>query len=52
MKLILGFTRMSVREINKVKGELGFVLIEFIIRKVTTQRAGNNQKIYKKDKLY
>ena len=52
MKAILGFTRMSVREINKVKGELGFVLIEFIIRKVTTQRSGNNQKIYKKDKLY
>ena len=49
MKAILGFTRMSVRGINKVKRELGFVLMALNIRKVAAQRAENNQKIYKKD---
>ena len=44
----MGFTRMSVRGINKAKRELGFVLIALIIRKVTAQSAKNNQKIYKK----
>ena len=43
MKAILGFTRMSVRGINKVKRELGFVLMALNIRKVTAQRAENNQ---------
>ncbi len=33
MKAILGFTRMSVRGINKVKRELGFVLMALNIRK-------------------
>ena len=32
MKAILGFTRMSVRGINKVKRELGFVLMALNIR--------------------
>ena len=43
MKAILGFTRMSVRGINKAKRELGFVLMALNIRKVTE----NNQN-YKK----
>ena len=42
---ILGFTRMSVRGINKAKRELGFVLMALNIRKVTAQRAENNQKL-------
>ena len=48
MKAILGFTRMSVRGINKAKRELGFVLMALNIRKVTAQRAKNNQKNNKK----
>ena len=44
MKAILGFTRMSVRGINKAKRELGFVLMALNIRKVTAQRAENNKK--------
>ena len=48
MKAILGFTRMSVRGLNKVKRELGFVLMALNIRKVVAQRAENN-RIYKKD---
>ena len=46
MKAILGFTRMSVRGLNKVKRELGFVLMALNIRKVVAQRAENN--LYKK----
>ena len=42
MKAILGFTRMSVRGLNKVKRELGFVLMALNIRKVVAQRAENN----------
>ena len=45
MKAIFGFTRMSVRGINKAKRELGFLLMGLNIRKVTAQRAENNQKI-------
>ena len=41
--LFLDFTRMSVQGINKVKRELGFVLMTLNIRKVTAQRAENNQ---------
>ena len=51
MKAILGFTRMSVRGLNKVKRELGFVLMALNIRKVVAQRAENNQ-IYKRQFLY
>ena len=47
MKAILGFTRMSVRGLNKVKRELGFVLMALNIRKVVAQRVENN-RIYKK----
>ncbi|MCK6225212.1 hypothetical protein KZX00_04605, partial [Staphylococcus hominis] len=32
--------------------ELGFVLMALNIRKVTAQRAENNQKNYKKDNFY
>ena len=39
MKAILGFTRMSVRGIHKVKRELGFVLMALNIRKIVAQRA-------------
>ncbi len=39
---------MSVRGLNKVKRELGFVLMALNIRKVVAQRAENNQKIYEK----
>ena len=44
MKAILGFTRMSVRGINKAKKNR-FVLMALNIRKVTAQRAENNQKL-------
>ncbi|WP_188294694.1 MULTISPECIES: hypothetical protein [unclassified Staphylococcus] len=43
---------MSVRGINKVKREFGFVLMAFNIRKVVAQPAENNQKIYKKDNFH
>ena len=52
MKAILGFTRMSVRGLNKVKRELGFVLMALNIRKVVAQRAENNQKFIKRQFLY
>ena len=48
MKAILCYTRMSVQGINKAKRELGFVLMALDIRKVTAQRAENNQKFIKK----
>ena len=51
MKAILGFTRMSVRGLNKVKRELGFVLMALNIRKVVAQRAENNQNL-KRQFLY
>ena len=51
MKAILGFTRMSVRGLNKVKRELGFVLMALNIRKVVAQRVENNQKFIK-DNFY
>ena len=43
---------MSVRGINKVKREFGFVWMALNIRKVAAQSAENNQKIYKKDNFY
>ena len=52
MKAILGFTRMSVQGIYKAKRELGCLLMELNIRKVTAQRAENYQKNYKKDNSY
>ena len=47
-KVILSFICMSVRNVTKVKRELGFVLMALNIRKVTAQRAENNQKNNKK----
>ena len=41
---IFGFTRMSVRGINKAKRDLGFVLMALNMRKVTAQRTENIQK--------
>ena len=38
--------------IDKAKRELGFVLMALNIRKVTAQRAENNQKNNKKDNFY
>ncbi len=52
MKAILGFTRMSVRGINKVKRELGFVLMALNIRKVVAQRANYNQNNNEKGNFY
>ena len=51
VKSILSFTRMSVREINKAKRELEFVLMALNIRKVTVQRA-KIIKNYKRQFLY
>ena len=45
MKAILGFTRMSVQGIYKAKRELGCLLMELNIRKVTAQRAENDQNL-------
>ena len=39
MKAILGFTRMTVLGIDKVKSELGFVLMALNVRKIVAQRA-------------
>ena len=39
MKAILGFTQMSVRGIDKVKRELGFVQMVLNVRKIVAQRA-------------
>lgn len=52
MKAILGFTRMSVRGTNKVKSELGFVLMALNIRKVVAQRANYNQNNNEKGNFY
>jgi len=52
MKAILGFTQMSVRGINKVKREIGFVLIALNIRKIAAQRAKYGLNNYKKDSFY
>ena len=51
MKAILGFTRMSVRGLNKVKRELGFVLMALNIRKVVAQRV-KKSKFIKRQFLY
>ena len=43
---------MSVRGMNKAKRQLRFVLMAINIRKITAQRAENNQKNNKKDNFY
>ncbi|MFI0615113.1 transposase, partial [Staphylococcus aureus] len=52
MKAILGFTRMSVRGINKVKRKLGFVLMALNIRKIAARRAVYYQIHLKKADFY
>ncbi|EWB98151.1 hypothetical protein U219_01201 [Staphylococcus aureus M80329] len=52
MKAILGLTRMSVRGINKVKRELGFVLMALNIRKIAAQRAVHYKIHIKKADFY
>ncbi|HDC6292971.1 TPA: transposase, partial [Staphylococcus aureus] len=52
VKAILGFTRMSVRGINKVKRELGFVLMVLNIRKIAAQRAVHYKIHIKKADFY
>ena len=52
LKAILGISGMFVLGIDKAKRELGFVLMALNIRKVTAQRAENNQKNNKKDNFY
>ncbi|EHJ08376.1 putative transposase for IS1272, partial [Staphylococcus simiae CCM 7213 = CCUG 51256] len=51
-KAILGFTRMSVRGIDKVKRELGFVLMAVNIRKIAAQRAVYFKINNEKDNFY
>ncbi|SNV60504.1 transposase [Staphylococcus simiae] len=51
-KAILGFTRMSVRGIDKVKRELGFVLMAVNIRKLAAQRAVYFKINNEKDNFY
>ncbi len=52
MKAILSFTRMSFRGINKVKRELGFVLMALNIRKIAAQRAVHYKIHIKKADFY
>ena len=52
MKAILGFTRMSVRGIDKVKKELGFVLMALNVRKIVAQRATLFDKNKENDNFY
>ncbi|WP_142385494.1 transposase, partial [Staphylococcus aureus] len=52
MNDILGLTRTSVRGINKVKRELGFVLMALNIRKIAAQRAVHYKIHIKKADFY
>ncbi len=52
MKAILGFTPMSVRGLDKVKRELGLVLMALNIRKIAAQRAAKFYNDIENDKLY
>ena len=52
MKAILGFTRMSVRGIDKVKKELGFVLMALNVRKIVAQRGTLFDKNKENDNFY
>ena len=52
MKAILGFTRMSIREIDKVKRELGFVLMALNVRKIVAQRTTLFDKNKENDNFY
>ena len=52
MKAILDFTRMSVRGIDKVKRELGFVQMVLNVRKIVAQRATLFDKNKENDNFY
>ena len=52
MKAILGIARMSVWEIDKVKRELGFVLMALNVRKIVAQRATLFDKNKENDNFY
>ena len=52
MKAILGFTRMSVRGINKVKRELGFVLMALNIRENSSSTSCILSNTFKKADFY
>ncbi len=52
MQAILGFPRMSVRGIDKVKRELGFVLMALNVRKIVAQRATLFDKNKENDNFY
>ena len=51
MKTILGFNQMSVRGIDKVKRELGFVQMVLNVRKIVAQRATLFDKNKENDKF-
>ena len=52
MKAILGFTRMTVLGIDKVKSELGFVLMALNVREIVAQRATLFDKNKENDNFY
>ena len=52
MKAILGFARMSIRGIDKVKRELEFVLKALNVRKIVVQRATLFDKNKENDNFY
>jgi len=52
MKTILGFNQMSVRGIDKVKRELGFVQMVLNVRKIVAQRATLFDKNKENDNFY
>ena len=52
MKAILGFPRMSVRGIDKVKRELGFVLMVLNVKEIVAQRGTLFDKNKENDNFY
>ncbi|WP_281186065.1 transposase, partial [Staphylococcus schleiferi] len=52
MKAILGFNRMSVRGINKVKREFGFVLMALNLRKLVASSAAKLMVKGKKSEIF
>jgi len=52
MKAILGFTRMSVQGVDKVKRKLRFVLMALNVRKIVAQRATLLDKNKENDNFY
>ena len=52
MKAILGFTRMSVRGIDKVKKELEFVQMVLNVKEIVAQRGKLFDKNKENDNFY